>query len=1236
MGLNELSTKYMEILKQREKEREIFRNLQIRLRTREGQFRILRHAMGDATITKILTTVNLPNICLGRRLNESNLEERFMDAEDKIRQMQIDYSGTLHKLEELSANKHDLLDEIDKLEENIIDSQKSLLSVQKDNKYYNNMVKSIQKGNQKTDKEIKNDLIQIVEIQLAQKQTLIGKIASMNKKHKEYERIIRSMNKELKTGHDPVQNLLLKNKTLKLDNAALKATSSELRVLLYHQYSKTESKSNSSESFKERDQLLQIIKGLKEQVNLREKYENSERQKLVTYQMRISNLISEKKRIEVQCQELKDNLQSLIEKPINNPDDREKLLERKIYKLTQELMEQKLQNEKLQDELSSFQSSDSSDDCNSENSTKNEIKRLHLTIDNLKERNFDLEKLNKQAELRINSLRADIASLTEQSSKINTDDMQYKLIQIESEKEKLSCEKNLLEEKANQLENEVKFIKELQLELEKEKKLRQTVEDQLSTLKESEKNEENKRNRKDIENELEEVTKDRNMLNDKMLELSDTLQKLRTTQEDMTKRKNCLNDHINLSQGFTDERVRYTKKIETLENKLKSAEKKLTLEEQRSNKAKLTELSLEKEIRILSRQNEKIKQENIVLKESNQSLQAVREDIQHLENKGKDLERSAMDIKNKHKDVHKQYKHLNDEMQKDITDLHNCVYHAALEMKEFMSNGGNFDDKEIKEIVKDLTEEKKTQVQVINKLHDKIKSLDEDIRRYETEIANSNKVNQNLENWNNELKNEVEKISKKLEEELSERDKVEGELDNVKKNLSISIENSHTLENRIALLEQNGQNKDKQLDVLEKELEMIYQELDHFKTKVAENGIELKKKEEINIELIKTLEEIKSENECLKNESLTAYNSKTNLDETLYRSQQELEELTNVNFELKLKLKQNETNELKLIEKLKELETKINSINKKYDAEINKKFEEQQELNSSLLNVQQELQNKISEYDKLYKQLELERQFKCQLENDKRKLDLLIQDLIKEKGLLKSTIEDLKKQNLIEENDNSQTVSTHEITRKLSYLVQVNCQICQTHIDSNDKLTCAICCRELCSECCSQSEISTTNITSRFCDECYSLRRKDADNINQNSSKITCASNKASDHIIYPSRMVDKKLHMEGLSLGRYEEHVVPIYIDKIGTKLIWKFHSNPKDIQLSLEFYRNIKEFDKENITQQVIEPTVYGCSKKIFTGKLNVHKAGFYVFKFNNIINEDIHQIENYLSYELLIDEK
>lgn len=102
--------------------------------------------------------------------------------------------------------------------------------------------------------------------------------------------------------------------------------------------------------------------------------------------------------------------------------------------------------------------------------------------------------------------------------------------------------------------------------------------------------------------------------------------------------------------------------------------------------------------------------------------------------------------------------------------------------------------------------------------------------------------------------------------------------------------------------------------------------------------------------------------------------------------------------------------------------------------------------------------------------------------------------------------------------------------------------------------------------------------------------------------------------------MTDKKLRVEDVILIKYDEHIVPVYVDKIGAKLIWKFKSNPKDIQLSLEFYKSKKDYDKGNITQQVIEPTVYGCSKRIFTGKLNVHKTGFYIFRFNNSLDEPI----------------
>lgn len=144
---SDFQVKYEHSLKQREREREIIRKFQIRLRTREGQFQVLRQALGDATIKKLLDSVALPVNNFGKKLNDNILGEGFVDVEDKIRQMENDFSDACNKIEELSDNKNELLNDIDKLEDDILESQKNLLNVQKENKCYQNFVQSVQKGN---------------------------------------------------------------------------------------------------------------------------------------------------------------------------------------------------------------------------------------------------------------------------------------------------------------------------------------------------------------------------------------------------------------------------------------------------------------------------------------------------------------------------------------------------------------------------------------------------------------------------------------------------------------------------------------------------------------------------------------------------------------------------------------------------------------------------------------------------------------------------------------------------------------------------------------------------------------------------------------------------------------------------------------------------------------------------------------------------------------------------------
>lgn len=90
----------------------------------------------------------------------------------------------------------------------------------------------------------------------------------------------------------------------------------------------------------------------------------------------------------------------------------------------------------------------------------------------------------------------------------------------------------------------------------------------------------------------------------------------------------------------------------------------------------------------LSGENCKLEEENGLLKKIIENHENLKEELCLLMKKGIELENNLTDIMRSREEVDAKNRHLTAELQSDISDLHNCVYHASTEMRDFISRGG--------------------------------------------------------------------------------------------------------------------------------------------------------------------------------------------------------------------------------------------------------------------------------------------------------------------------------------------------------------------------------------------------------------------------------------------------------------------------------------------------------------------------------------------------------------------
>ncbi|CAD5116825.1 DgyrCDS5670 [Dimorphilus gyrociliatus] len=689
-------------------------------------------------------------------------------------------------------------------------------------------------------------------------------------------------------------------------------------------------------SQKERQEYYNIFNNIQNNTIKNEKDIKSELRRIVEIQFgEKQTLLGKMAKLKRKNNALQENLCTLQDEPEGDDESILKLIEQnKAFRMQIATLE--MTSSELRCLLSEeYQRSEKYSNFNEVIREKDEL--LHL-VDKLQSRIRSYEKLKRSInqDERITDLQNRIEQLV--SEKI-TVEAKYKKIKehLDSSKQKTSfndakhCghvqdsigEIMRMRHSIEKLQEENEYFKNENIDLEKEladlnNRLQSVQKDNLTLSQERVKDHEFKLNNNEnrisnnellkletklenIESKLETERKLRVLDNDKL----QAVQKKMEEEKDLIK---MLEEKLN-NEGIKVKNVEIEKEVleKTVKNLTESLSKVEALREKEIELNKTLEgdvVKIKSENRLLTRQNCKLEEENNSFRNNIEKHEDLKEELCLLMEKKIELDNNLTDFMRSREKVDAKNSHLTAELQSDISDLHNCVYHASTEVRDFISRGGtlSMNLNEGSGELEDLRKSNNQLEQVIAEMSGSIHQMAEEINRYKNDKSELEKSHnellkkiEHLEENNNSLLVKLTNEEDNKRKEKNYIEKIEHELNTIKREKS-------NIYRQLQHAQELSSTKGEELLELRKTHDKIKDDLKDYQEQIEKAKSEISNKEEEFSLLKSSFKEIEKEHKFLKIRANEDCNIKKKLNELLNDRQKEIDQLVSNKLNIEFKL----------------------------------------------------------------------------------------------------------------------------------------------------------------------------------------------------------------------------------------------------------------------------------------------------------------------------------------------
>jgi len=434
---------------------------------------------------------NLVNIYI--KINQNNFKEEIeLEKSKKENEDLMLENDSLEKKIKVMNNKNNDLENKNKELEN------ELKNINNKNKELENELKNINNKNKELENELKNINNKNKELENELKninnknKELENELKNMNNKNKELENELKNMNNKNKELENELKNINIKNKDVENKNEDLVNTL---------KFMNNENNALVNELKNKNNDLENNIKNIEEEIKIRKKEIDS--QKLL-----LQNEQNEKKILENQFNELKEENKNLKKELENEKQNIEKL-NYKINRLKEE-------NEKLSGKTKNM----IKDKINLEKDLKNfktKNNTLESELKNIKKKNNDLEEEMGNIKKKNNDLEEEMGNIKKKNNDLEEEmgNIKKKNNDLEEKMENFDKEKRVLNKKLKENSSKMKMLEIKNSNLEKENAYK------ISDLENILKREKNKN--KKLNDELIEIRKEKNKIEDKLYEKNDDL-----------------------------------------------------------------------------------------------------------------------------------------------------------------------------------------------------------------------------------------------------------------------------------------------------------------------------------------------------------------------------------------------------------------------------------------------------------------------------------------------------------------------------------------------------------------------------------------------------------------------------------------------------------------------------------------------------------------------------------------
>ena len=383
--------------------------------------------------------------------------------------------------------------------------------------------------------------------------------------------------------------------------------------------------------------------------------------------------------------------------------------------------------------------------------------------------------------------------------------------------------------------------------------------------------------------------------------------------------------------------------------------------------------SLEESINNYEEINNKLREKENIINDYENNFLKLKDELREKDDKLKDYLNIKKELENKENEIININKKLEDN-QNYINELENKDREKENQIKKLKDLNNNEDFKKLEDLLNKSNIENKRIKQINLKRKKKISNL-------EKELKEKYKINDELNNQNNELKNKIKELEIKTDDENNQ---YKNKIEELKENDRIKEERIKELENEKNII-MNDSNK-----IAEKSNSEIQRNKDEINALSKENNILNQK----YVQIEKELKDVKNENEKYKLNENELIKSNKKLQKKINDLEKSINNYVKINNKLRgkeniineyknkyLNIQKNKENEIiNLNKKLKECEDYINELENKYREKENEIIK-LENLNKKYQN-KEDLLNKSKEESKGIKQInlkmkkELEEQYK--------------------------------------------------------------------------------------------------------------------------------------------------------------------------------------------------------------------------------------------------------------------